>query len=253
MYQEGHAGSHFIHDINGNSRWYYDHFFGDLWWFDYTSGPFRDWWGGALSEFLDDYPFPGIWNDLNEPADALYRFAQNDVYWLSDTTNQSYNSFDSRRWHVNIKNTYNVYETKHTHHTLSTNFPNQRAFVLSRGGWPGVQRYAMGWSGDNNSTWAHNRVNIAMGVSVMMSGQVNFGHDIGGFIVDDGTPDDRPEGELLTRWYEWAALTPFFRNHSLKWDARREPWQYGSTYKDKMIESIKFPTEADAVSVHSGS
>jgi len=240
LYQEAHANGHFVHDINGNPRWYFDHFFGDLWWFDYTSGPFRDWWASQLSDFLQVNPFPGIWNDLNEPADPLYRFAQNDVYWLSDDETESYSKYDSRRWHVNIKNTYNVYETRHTYETLLANFTNQLPFVLSRGGWSGVQRYAMGWSGDNNSTWDHNRVNIALGLSVMMSGQVNFGHDIGGFIVDDGTPNDRPDDELITRWYEWAALTPFFRNHSMKWDARREPWLYPQEHKDQMIESIKF-------------
>ncbi len=240
IYQEAHANNHFVHDIDGDPRWYYDHFFGDLWWFDYTSGPFRNWWTSKLTNFLASYPFPGIWNDLNEPADPLYRFAQNDVYWMSDTTNASYSAYDSRRWHVNVKNTYNVYETRHTYETLANFFTNQRPFVLSRAGWPGVQRHAMGWSGDNNSTWTHNRINISLGLSVMMSGQVNFGHDIGGFIVDDGTPNDRPRNELIVRWYEWSALTPFFRNHSMKWDGYREPWVYDTTYRDKMIESIKF-------------
>ncbi len=240
IYQEAHANNHFIHEIDGDPRWYYDHYFGDLWWFDYTSGPFRDWWTTKLTNFLASYSFPGIWNDLNEPADPLYRFAQDDVYWVSDTSTANYSEYDSRRWHVNNKNVFNVYETRHTFETLQNYYPNQRPFVLSRAGWPGVQRYAMGWSGDNNSTWSHNRVNIVLGLGVMMSGQVNFGHDIGGFIVNEGTANDRPEDELITRWYEWAALTPFFRNHSMKWDARREPWQYDSTYKNKMIDSIKF-------------
>lgn len=240
LYQQAHAGYHFIKEYDGDPRWYYDHYFGDLWWFDYTSGPFRDWWGGKLRAFLTNYPFAGIWNDLNEPADPLYRFQQNDIYWVSDTTNQSYGTSDSRRWHVNNKNTFNVYETRHTYETLQAHYTNGLPMVLSRGGWPGVQRYAFGWSGDNFSSWDHCRVNISLGLSVMMSGQVNFGHDIGGFIVADGATDDRPDAELITRWYEWAVLTPFCRNHSMKWDNYREPWAYSSTYRDLMKTQIQF-------------
>lgn len=44
--------------------------------------------------------------------------------------------------------------------------------------------------------------------------------DVGGFIND-------PEPELLVRWYQAAALQPFFRGHSSKCAKRREPWLFG--------------------------
>lgn len=44
--------------------------------------------------------------------------------------------------------------------------------------------------------------------------------DIGGFLQD-------PEPELLVRWYQAAALQPFFRGHSSMWTKRREPWLFG--------------------------
>lgn len=44
--------------------------------------------------------------------------------------------------------------------------------------------------------------------------------DVGGFIKD-------PEPELLVRWYQAAALQPFFRGHSSKCTKRREPWLFG--------------------------
>lgn len=44
--------------------------------------------------------------------------------------------------------------------------------------------------------------------------------DVGGFMMD-------PEPELLVRWYQAAALQPFFRGHSAKDAKRREPWLLG--------------------------
>lgn len=44
--------------------------------------------------------------------------------------------------------------------------------------------------------------------------------DVGGFSQD-------PEPELLVRWYQAAALQPFFRGHSSKFAKRREPWLFG--------------------------
>lgn len=44
--------------------------------------------------------------------------------------------------------------------------------------------------------------------------------DVGGFMKD-------PEPELLVRWYQAAALQPFFRGHSSKCAKRREPWLFG--------------------------
>jgi alpha-glucosidase len=39
-----------------------------------------------------------------------------------------------------------------------------------------------------------------------LSGEIFVGADVGGFI-------GRSDGEMLTRWYQIAFLTPFCRNH----------------------------------------
>lgn len=44
--------------------------------------------------------------------------------------------------------------------------------------------------------------------------------DVGGFVQD-------PEPELLVRWYQAAALQPFFRGHAAMETKRREPWLFG--------------------------
>jgi len=219
---------HFIKDYNMNQM-VTPIYFGSVSWLDFSSSPTRNWWKGKLLGFLNTYPLAGIWNDLNEPADNE-AIPRNGQYYLDGRyTNQ----WDSRRFHLNEKNVYNTRETSLTYDTLLTKYPNTRPFVLSRAGYPGVQRYALGWSGDNVSSWDHCRHNIGLGVSVMLSGQANFGHDVGGFVGN-------PSGELLTRWHEWASMTPFFRSHSIKDNDQREPWRYGAPYDGLLRNIIKF-------------
>jgi alpha-glucosidase len=219
---------HFIKDYNMNQM-ITPIFFGSVSWLDFSSSPTRNWWKNKLLGFLNSYPLAGIWNDLNEPADNE-AIPRNGQYYLDG---RYPNQWDSRRFHLNEKNVYNTRETSLTYDTLLTKYPNQRPFVLSRAGFPGVQRYALGWSGDNVASWDHCRHNIGLGVSVMMSGQANFGHDVGGFVGN-------PSGELITRWHEWASMTPFFRGHSIKGNDEREPWRYGAPYEGHMRNVIKF-------------
>lgn len=56
--------------------------------------------------------------------------------------------------------------------------------------------------------------------------------DVGGFVQD-------PEPELLVRWYQAAALQPFFRGHSAKETKRREPWLFGQGVTDAIRTVIK--------------
>lgn len=219
---------HFLKDYNYNQR-ITPIYFGNVSWLDFSSSPARNWWKWRLVDFLNSYPVAGIWNDLNEPADNG-EIPLNAQYWLDG---RYPNQWDSRKFHVNEKNLYAVRETQVTYDAMLQKSSSQRPFVLSRAGYPGIQRYALGWSGDNVASWNHCRHNIGLGVSVMISGQANFGHDVGGFVGSTS-------GELMTRWTEWASLNPLFRNHSMKWDAEREPWRFGSYFGDKMRDSIRF-------------
>ncbi|HMP74396.1 MAG TPA: glycoside hydrolase family 31 protein [Kiritimatiellia bacterium] len=207
-------------------------FFGNVSWIDFTSTGARNWWRGKVLDFLNQYPFEGIWNDLNEPADAE-TLPRNALYYMDERF--GLDNFDSRRWHVNVKNTYNVYECSLTYEIMREKHPDRRPVVISRAGWPGIQKYALSWSGDNRADWDSNRYNIRLGNSVMISGQVNFGHDLGGF-TDETSP------ELLTRWTQWGAFNPLMRNHSMKVFAEREPWQpqFQPNYFEWMRDITRF-------------
>ena len=54
------------------------------------------------------------------------------------------------------------------------------AETITRGGCPGLQRYAQTWTGDNSTSWHTMRWNQRMALTMSLSGMFNTGHDIGG-------------------------------------------------------------------------
>jgi alpha-glucosidase len=235
---------HYVKFNSDSSAAVISFFFGTAAFLDFTSTPTRDWWKGKLVGFLNQYPFQGIWNDLSEPADGDGRYGRSDLmgrdalYYMDGRFGLS--STDTRRQHIAVKNTYCVWETRCSYDALAERYPDQRPFVLTRGGWPGVQRYALNWSGDNKYTYDHLRHNIRLGNSVMISGQANFGHDIGGFSHGGGDPLTDTTPELITRWHQWGALNPLCRNHSRKYNMEREPFRFDRDHYSWMKDIIQF-------------
>jgi alpha-glucosidase len=99
--------------------------------------------------------------------------------------------------------------------------PNERPYLLSRSGCPGIQRYAQTWSGDNVTAWHTLRYNIPMGLGLGLSGAPNTGHDVGGFA------GSKPDPELFVRWVQNGIFHPRFTIHSWNDDGSvNEPWMY---------------------------
>ena len=65
-----------------------------------------------------------------------------------------------------------------------------------------------------------------------VSGQPFVGADVGGFIEDTHL-------ELLVRWYQYGALTPFFRNHNCAKQHDQYPWTYGQAVELLCREAIE--------------
>ncbi|HMP89621.1 MAG TPA: glycoside hydrolase family 31 protein [Kiritimatiellia bacterium] len=220
LYGEAFTNLYFIKN-NDLSTYVGTNFLGRISWLDYSIADSVNWWKGKLVDYLNAYGFEGIWNDLNEPNENAMPL---DALWFLDgryggglVTN------DSRKWHSNNKNTYNIWEAQVTVEAMLAYQTNRRPFVLSRGAWPGIQKLAAGWSGDNKSTYDHLRFNNPMGLNVMISGQAWFGHDIGGFV-------DNTSNHLLTRWIQAGSLQPLFRNHTTLDTIDQEPWAFGGDY-----------------------
>jgi alpha-glucosidase len=184
---------------------------------DFTRASARAWWGSQYKDFIDD-GFAGFWNDMNEPAvfetpgktmplDNLHRI-ESDDFAPRDAT------------HAEIHNVYGMENTRATFDGMKRWRPNVRPFVMTRASFAGGQRYAVTWTGDNSSTWDHLRLSVEQLINLGLSGFAYSGADVGGF-----TGGSSPE--LMTRWFEVAAFTPIFRDHSAKGAPRAEPWVDG--------------------------
>ncbi|HVI06053.1 MAG TPA: TIM-barrel domain-containing protein, partial [Sphingomicrobium sp.] len=184
---------------------------------DFTRASTRAWWGSLYKKFLDE-GFAGFWNDMNEPAvfntptktmplDNLHRI-ESDDFAPRDAS------------HAEIHNVYGMQNTRATFEGMLRWRPGVRPFVMTRASFAGGQRYAVTWTGDNSSTWDHLRLSVEQLINLGLSGFAYSGADVGGFTGG-------PSPELMTRWFEIAAFTPIFRDHSMKDAPRAEPWVDG--------------------------
>src|SRR5437773_10506499 len=111
--------------------------------------------------------------------------------------------------HAEAHNIYGMQMARASREGALAHAPDTRPFIISRAGYAGVQRHALVWTGDNSSVWEHLPDAIQMLLNLGLSGVAFCGADVGGFL-------DNATGELLARWTQMAAFTPFFRNHSNK-------------------------------------
>jgi alpha-D-xyloside xylohydrolase len=111
--------------------------------------------------------------------------------------------------------------------------PNHRAFILTRSGFAGEQRYsAVTWSGDITSTWTAMAKQISAGLGASISGLPYWTVDTGGYTMqrkfshEPMTPADEDEWrEMNARWFEYSTFTPILRVHG---ELRpREIWTLG--------------------------
>jgi alpha-glucosidase len=176
---------------------------------DFLNPRVRRWWAEEQAAF-QRLGLAGIWNDMNEPA-------------LFDTPGKTLPDACVHHGAVKHAAVHNLYgsamaESSRAGALLAA--PDSRPFVLTRSGYAGIQRHAAVWTGDNSSTWEHLAESIPMLLNLSLSGVAFCGADIGGFL-------DNCTGELLARWTQLAAFTPFFRNHANIDSRRQEPWAFG--------------------------
>ncbi len=183
---------------------------GDCYFPDFTDPAVRAWWGDLYAGLLED-GVAGFWNDMNEPALFDEVLLPDDAPFHLDGRGAT---------HRQAHNVYGMQMARATAEGLARLRPNQRQLVISRAAYAGHQRHAMVWTGDNFSTWEHLRLTVSMGLSLGLSGIPFHGADVGGFAGDCN-------GELLARWTQLGAFTPFFRNHAAMGTIDQEPWAFG--------------------------
>lgn len=206
---------------------------GSMAWVDFTDSAARNWWAGQHEPFIS-LGIDGIWNDESEPNEF--------GTWPTDVKY----SYDGQMLnHDKVANQYCLFETELSYSVLANQFPDRRPFVLSRGGFAGIQRYAALWSGDNVCDWIHDyKRNIPMGLAMSISGNPHNGHDIGGFF---NRPESwsMPPAELYARWMQSGVFSPFCRQHHDGFGNNAdiphpfvEPWRFGPTVENICREFI---------------
>jgi alpha-glucosidase len=215
-YDTGIAGDHFLKNFDGSL------YVAPVWpgpsvFPDFTRKASRDWWGGLYKQFVDD-GIAGFWNDMNEPA--IFETPTKTMP-LTTVHRIEGNDFSPRQAsHAEVHNVYGMENSRATFEGLLKLRPNVRPFVMTRATFAGGQKFAVTWTGDNNSTWDHLKLAVQQMLNLGLSGFAWSGADIPGFI-GGASP------ELATRWYEIAAFTPVFRSHAANDAPRGEPWVDG--------------------------
>lgn len=92
------------------------------------------------------------------------------------------------------------------------------AFLWSRSGWAGSQRYPAQWGGDPEASVAGLAATLRAGINWGLCAPGLWGHDVGGFYGEG------PSAELYVRWAQIGCLSPLSRFHGL---GPREPWAFG--------------------------
>lgn len=174
---------------------------------DFTNPAGLAWWRNGLKTTLFDVGIVTAWNDNNE-------FEIWDEDAVCDGFGRPFPQALARPIQAQLM-------SKLSRETQIAQRPNERPYVISRAGGPGIGRYGQTWSGDNATDWKTLRWNLRQGLGMSLSGLFNIGHDVGGF------HGPTPEPELLCRFIEFCALWPRFVMNSWKTTGVVTlPWMY---------------------------
>ena len=176
------------------------------------------------------------WADCTEPFEADWKGEVQPEPWqrMAINTAELTRYLDPERI-----NAYSLLHSRGLYEGHRVGVPDKRAFMLTRSGFVGQQRYsAVTWSGDHSATWDALRRQIADGLSLCITGTPYWSLDIGAYFVTpapdplwfwrgqfpDGV-DDLGYRELYVRWLQMATFVPVFRSHGRC--TPREPWRFG--------------------------
>jgi alpha-glucosidase len=176
---------------------------------DFTKQATRDWWKSHLKSY-SDLGIQGYWNDMNEIATWGHGLPENIEFDFDG------NKATTRKG----RNIFGFQMARSTYEGAKSLLDGKRPFNLTRSGYSGVQRYAAVWTGDNVSYDEHMLLGVRLVNSLGLTGVAFAGYDAGGFVGEANT-------KLFSRWISIAALSPFFRGHTMINTRDAEPWAFG--------------------------
>ncbi len=199
-----------------------------------------------------DYYIPGTdWIDFFNPdaAAAYWRhFSERLVplgidAWWQDATEPENDDLAGRRvnrgrWSgEEVRNVYPLLVNKTVYEGL-INEESSLPFILTRCGFPGIQRYGSAlWSGDVGNDWETFRRQIVAGLGVQAAGVPWWTYDAGGFFRPGNQYTDPGYIERMLRWVETSVYLPLMRVHG--YQSNTEPWNYGPEAQAVIAECLK--------------
>ena len=196
-------------------------------------------WLGHEQSFYDAYAEGGrkmFWRQMDETLYSRYG-RKIDAWWMdaSEPNLRDCLPMDYFKWLISptalgpsteYLNAYSLVNADAIFNGQRSVDPDKRVFLLTRSGFPGLQRYSTAtWSGDIGTSWTDMRTQMAAGLNFCMSGIPFWGMDIGGFSVMSKFYSPANAGEwqeLQTRWHQFGTFVPLFRTHG-QWP-QRELW-----------------------------
>jgi alpha-glucosidase len=205
----------------------------------------RRWWGTQYQK-LFDMGLEMVWQDMTTPA---IRDTRGDMrglpFRLQLTDDFLSNVPPQQNQAIRVWNLYSYNLHKATYHGLNAlrGRENKRNFIVGRGSFTGMHRFAALWTGDNASTWSFLQINVAQVLALGMCGIAICGEDIGGFEAEFDW-QRWVDPELLMRWTIVGAFLPWFRNHYIRKGRKlfQEPFRFSSVDLSKVfpVESRKY-------------
>jgi alpha-glucosidase len=203
---------------------------------DYGRDDVRQVWGQQYTHLVNDLGMDMIWQDMTCPALAQGASTPWRTFPLDQMQNDGVGYVPSALIH----NVYVLNLLRATWEGLQLLRPDTRNFIIARGGYAGMQRYAALWTGDSASSWDFLAINIPEVLNLGLSGVPMSGTDIGGFATGTGSTSTAQvvngqvvggitNYELLTRWMQLGSFLPWFRNH---YDGYNKQFQEAYAYGD---------------------
>ena len=209
----------------------------------------REIWGQQYADLINNVGLDMIWQDMtcpainsNLPPDQQYfkTFPQ-DLMMAQEETDPVTGLVVATNYLPNAQ-LHNSYVNNLLHATwdgINQIAPQRRNFIIARGGYAGMQRYAALWTGDSASSWDFLSINIPEVLNLGLSGVPISGCDIGGFATGSGTTSSSgivggtivggiTNYELFTRWMQVGSFLPWYRNHYDGYNKQfQEAYAYG--------------------------
>ncbi len=205
----------------------------------------RQWWGKQY-QYLFDMGLEFVWQDMTTPAIRPTRGDMRSFPFTLLVTDDFYDDGTRKNLAIKVWNLYSYNLHKATYHGLNElpGRENKRNFIIGRGSFAGMHRYAGLWTGDNASNWDFLRMNVAQVLSLGMCGMVICGQDIGGFEAENDS-QHWASPELLIRWTAAGAFLPWFRNHYMRKGKKdfQEPFMYEEWFNQNCDGQLPEPQD----------